>query len=41
LSVHWHSCPDGGMSVHREVSAAATIDRAWLPLRGGVVLAAS
>jgi putative transposase len=41
LSVRWHSCPDCGMSLHRDVNAARNIERAGLALRGGVGIPAS
>jgi putative transposase len=41
LSVRWHSCPDCGMSLHRDHNAAKNRERAGLALRGGVAVAAS
>jgi putative transposase len=41
LSVRWHSCPDCGMSLHRDHNAARNIERLGQSLRGGVALAAS
>ncbi len=41
LSVRWHTCPDCGTSLHRDHNAAKNIERAGLPLRGGVAVAAS
>jgi putative transposase len=41
LSVRWHTCPDCGTSLHRDVNAAKNIERAGQALRGGVALAAS
>jgi putative transposase len=36
LSVRWHTCPDCGMSLHRDHNAARNIERAGLALRGAV-----
>jgi IS605 OrfB family transposase len=41
LSVRWHSCPDCGISLHRDHNAAKNIQSAGQVLRGGVALAAS
>jgi putative transposase len=41
LSVRWHSCPECGMSLHRDHNAARNIQWAGQALRGGVALAAS
>jgi putative transposase len=41
LSVRWHSCPDGGTSLHRDHNAANNIERLGQSCRGGVALAAS
>jgi putative transposase len=34
LSVRWHSCPECGMSLHRDHNAARNIERAGQALRG-------
>jgi putative transposase len=36
LSVRWHSCPDCGISLHRDHNAAKNIERAGQALRGAV-----
>jgi len=36
LSVRWHSCPDCGMSLHRDHNAAKNIERAGQARRGAV-----
>jgi putative transposase len=36
LSVRWHSCPDCGMSLHRDHNAAKNIERLGQSLRGAV-----
>jgi putative transposase len=36
LSVRWHSCPDGGTSLHRDHNAARNIERLGQSLRGEV-----
>ena len=36
LSVRWHSCPDCGTSLHRDVNAARNIERLGQRLRGAV-----
>jgi putative transposase len=36
LSVRWHSCPDCGTSLHRDVNAAKNIERLGQSLRGAV-----
>jgi cysteine desulfurase family protein (TIGR01976 family) len=41
LSVRWHSCPNCGMSLHRDHNAAKNIERAGQALRGGVAFVAS
>jgi putative transposase len=41
LSVRWHSCPDCGISLHRDHNAAKNIERLGQSLRGGAALAAS
>jgi putative transposase len=41
LSVRWHSCPDCGMSLHRDHNAARNIERLGQSLRGGAGVLAS
>ena len=41
LSVRWHSCPEGGTSLHRDHNAAKNRERLGQSRRGGVALAAS
>jgi putative transposase len=41
LSVRWHSCPDCGISLHRDHNAARNIERAGQALRGGAGVPAS
>jgi putative transposase len=36
LSVRWHSCPECGISLHRDHNAARNIERLGQSLRGGV-----
>ena len=36
LSVRWHSCPDCGTSLHRDVNAAKNRERLGQSLRGAV-----
>ncbi|HEU4782216.1 MAG TPA: transposase, partial [Ktedonobacterales bacterium] len=36
LSVRWHSCPDCGLSLHRDHNAAKNIERLGQSLRGAV-----
>jgi putative transposase len=36
LSVRWHSCPDGGASLHRDHNAAKNSERAGQARRGAV-----
>jgi putative transposase len=36
LSIRWHSCPDCGMSLHRDHNAAKNIERLGRSLRGAV-----
>ena len=41
LSVRWHSCPECGMSLHRDHNAAKNIERLGQSRRGGVGVPAS
>ncbi|HEY7021776.1 MAG TPA: transposase [Ktedonobacterales bacterium] len=41
LSVRWHSCPDCGVSLHRDHNAAKNIERLGQSLRGGAGVLAS
>jgi putative transposase len=41
LSVRWHSCPDCGLTLHRDHNAAKNIERLGQSRRGGVAWAAS
>jgi putative transposase len=41
LSVRWHSCPDCGMSLHRDHNAARNRERLGQSLRGGAGVLAS
>jgi putative transposase len=41
LSVRWHSCPDGGTSLHRDHNAARNRERLGQSLRGGAAWVAS
>jgi putative transposase len=41
LSVRWHSCPDCGISLHRDHNAARNIERLGQSRQGGVAVAAS
>jgi transposase len=36
VSVRWHSCPDCGTRLHRDVNAARTSERLGQSLRGAV-----
>jgi putative transposase len=41
LSARWHSCPECGISLHRDHNAARNIERLGQSLRGGAALVAS